>query len=445
MSSDQTVQFTRKIIFVESSSAMRKLIANNLELYTGSRVICMKNSEELSDYFKAGDTADLIVTEDMVDGEYTSLKVVYFINAQQLEIPVIVMGQNPKLTGKATMIDRENWRGLVKEAARLLQVNSEVMMEFIVPEYYPFQMACLLTLPKVPVDLYLDEVDGMNTWLLAETQIDREKIEELIFKGTQTFYVSRYQRLEFVNFLSTELYQLLNDQSMTFKNRVAVTQAAMDSSCFLIEQFGLDKKAIQTTRIAVESFYKLALLSPGLDDLLDVLSKNTSSYSYKHSLTISIVGHHLIQKLQWGNAEQQKIIGLAAFFHDVMITDDRMAQIHTTQELKESTLPDELKIKVARHAFHTSELLAKYPDLPMGTESVILQHHGTLNGIGFSDDHLDNRLSPLAIVFLVTEDFVHRLLTSEKPDKMTILHEMSIKYDKGQYRKCFEALEKAVA
>ena len=444
MSGENNIQFQRKIIFVESSSAMRKLIANNLELYTGSQVICMKNSEELSEYFKSGESADLIVTEDMVDGEYTSLKVVYFINAQQLEIPVIVMGQNPKLEGKATLIDRENWRGLVKEAAKLLGVTSEVMMEFIVPEYYPFQMACLLTMTKVPVDLYLDEDDGINTWFLAESQINRQKIEDLIFKGTHTFYVSRYQRLEFVNFLSTELYQLLNDPSLTFQNRVAVTQAAMDSSCFLIEQFGLDKKSIQTTRTAVESFFKLALLSPGLDDLLDVLSKNTNSYTYKHSLTISIVGHLLISKLQWGNAEQQKIIGLAAFFHDVMIADDRLTPIHSSQQLQDSTLPSEQKLKIERHAFLTSELLSKYPDLPMGTDSVILQHHGTLNGIGFSDDHLDNRLSPLAIVFLVTEDFVHRILATEAPDKMTILHEMSLKYDKGQYRKCFEALEKAV-
>ncbi|PIP96222.1 MAG: hypothetical protein COW00_19870 [Bdellovibrio sp. CG12_big_fil_rev_8_21_14_0_65_39_13] len=445
MSDENEIQFQRKILFVESSSAMRKLIANNLELYTGSEVICMKNSEELSEYFKSGESANLIVTEDMVDGEYTSLKVVYFVNAQQLEIPVIVMGQNPKLEGKAILIDRENWRGLVKEAAKLLEVTSEVMMEFSVPEYYPFQMACLLTMTKVPVDLYLDEEDGMNTWLLAESSIDREKVESLIFDGLQTFYVSRYHRLEFVNFLSTELYQLLSDPNLTFQNRVAVTQAAMDSSCYLIEQFGMDKKAIQTTRTAVESFFKMALLSPGLDDLLDVLSKNTNSYTYKHSLMISIFGHHLISKLQWGNTEQQKIIGLAAFFHDVMIADDRMTCIHSTQSLKESSLPDEQKIKVARHAFLTSELLSKYPDLPMGTDSVILQHHGTLNGIGFSDDHLDNRLSPLAIVFLVTEDFVHRILASEKPDKKAILHDMSLKYDKGQYRKCIEALEKAVS
>lgn len=445
MTDENNFELPRTILFVESSQAMRKLMVNNLELYTGAKVVCLKNSEELSEYFKSGKSANLIVTEDMVDNEYTSMKIVYFINSQKLNIPVIVMGQNSKLVGKATMIEKENWRALIKEAAKLMQVTAESMMELVVPDYYPFQMASLLSMSIAPVDLYLEEADGPNVWLLAQSKIEKKKIEELILKGTKTFYVGKYHRLEFVVKLSGDLMMLLNDPNLSFQNRVAATQTAMENTCTLIEQFGMDKKSIDSSRTAVESIYKMAMMTPGLDDLIDVISRDTSSYVYKHTLMISVVAHQLISKMEWGNAEQQKKISMAAFFHDVAIADDRLCRIHSSKELKESSLPDTLKSKIERHAFHASELMTKLPDLPMGTESIVLQHHGTLNGIGFADEHLDNRLSPLAIVFLVTEDFVHKMLADEIPDRKAILLELSLKYNKGQYRKCYEALEKAVS
>lgn len=445
MSDDAKIELPRTILFVESSQAMRKLMVNNLELYTGAKIVCLKNSEELADFFKTGKSANLIVTEDMVDGEYTSMKIVYFVNSQKINIPVIVMGMNSKLAGKATMIEKENWRELIKEAAKLMHVTSETMMEMVVPDYYPFQMASLLSMREAPVDLYLEEADGINVWLLAQSKIDKKQIEDFLLKGTKTFYVGKYHRLEFVEKLSAELMILLNDPNLSFQNRVAATQTAMENTCTLIEKFGMDKKSIDSSRTAVESIYKMAMMTPGLDDLIDVIARDTSSYVYKHTLMISIVSHQLISKMEWGNTEQQKKISMAAFFHDVSIADDRLCKIHSSKELKDSNLPETLKQKIERHAFHASELMAKMPDLPMGTESIVLQHHGTLNGIGFADEHLDNRLSPLSIVFLVTEDFVHRMLAEEKPDRKAILLELSLKYNKGQYRKCYEALEKAVA
>src|SRR5690606_6673317 len=112
------------------------------------------------------------------------------------------------------------------------------------------------------------------------------------------------------------------------------------------------------------------------------------------------------------NQDQEDKLSFIAYFHDIALNTDEEAMIHSNQELKNSPLNRPSKLLVEKHAQVAAELVAKYPHAPMGADQLIRQHHGTLNGIGFSE-HFGSNISPMAIVFIVAEEFTRIVLKNE--------------------------------
>ena len=120
-------------------------------------------------------------------------------------------------------------------------------------------------------------------------------------------------------------------------------------------------------------------------------------------------------------------------------------KIRNKQELHRSTIEKKQKDTVMNHANMASTLVQKFPKTPPDVDIIIRQHHGTSNGIGFSD-RPNSSLSSLSIIFIVVEFFVDEILSFENGVSTMegIFTKMEEYFAIPSYRKTVHALKEIV-
>ncbi len=152
-----------------------------------------------------------------------------------------------------------------------------------------------------------------------------------------------------------------------------------------------------------------------------------------------------MEGIDWCNDEQKKTMNFVAFFHDIALSTDEQAKIHSGKELKAAKLPEKEEALVNMHAQIAAELVAKFPHAPMGADAIVRQHHGITHGVGFSE-HYSGNLSPLTIVFILAEEFTSYLIESEEDIKMpSIIKKMREKFPTQRFKKIIDILEEVSA
>ncbi|MCP4913579.1 MAG: hypothetical protein GY909_10705 [Oligoflexia bacterium] len=444
---EKGIELPRKIMLVESSSVVRKLFAQNLELYAGAEVHFFADADAVIDKLNRNDEEyNLIITENMVGEENTSLKIFYTVNSQKLNIPIILLGKNPKISKDVTEIEKEEWRKVVKEAARLMEVNAQQMFELEVPELYPISTYSILFDFYTPTDIWIKEKGEHSVWKSSGDKVTLQEARSLILKSQKNIYIDSLYRLSFTDFISEALIKMMNDNSYSSKERINATGVAFSNTIDSLKNIGFSEKNVESTKEIIKSMSTVATTTDGLDDLLSILQDSTESFLYKHSLMICAIASNCLQHLEWGTEDQIKNICFAAFFHDITIPEDHLCQIHERTELNDKELGVEDLERVDKHALEASELISNFPEVAFGVDQLILQHHGSLNGLGFSKtDALDNRLSPLAIVFIVVESFVHHLLKNENTEvkPAIFIKVLESRFTKGKEKKVLDAIAKS--
>jgi len=158
---------------------------------------------------------------------------------------------------------------------------------------------------------------------------------------------------------------------------------------------------------------------------------------------ITFLSYHAIENLDWGTSEQKEKLAFVSLFHDITLTTDEMCQIHSDSEMQISTMPDDKKSAIYKHAAVAAELVRNFPRAPIGADIIIQQHHASRSGNGFSQ-FFGNNLSPLAIVFIVCEDFAHRVLKLQNPTSneiTVIVKDLKSKYISDKYQKVAESFK----
>jgi response regulator RpfG family c-di-GMP phosphodiesterase len=435
-----------KILLVESNPEFRRILALNLNVYLNAEVKVLSNADEVISNLKK-EVPDLIICEDQVNEENTILKVVYYISSQNAEIPVILLGQNNKIADMVTSIDKADWKGVVKHAAEILKITAERMMEqeSKVENFFPLDIYNLsnVTLEDSACDVFIREFDGYKQIIEAGKEFPHIFIQDLILDGVTQVFIKKDERLKFINQFTSQVLLKLQDKNLTDSERNKLTETGFNTVRDMISLTGINDHALDLAEASVGNMTKTVEGAKGLDQLLTILQRDCNSYSYKHCLLISGIAHFVISKMDWGSSQQQDKICFISFFHDITLTEELLVKIHNKEDLDSAELTTEERNKIMNHALDAANLVKANKKSPYGADSIIIQHHGNLNGIGFSDG-LNASLSPLAIVFMVCQDYADIILSVEPEffNRQNALRPIKAKYNKGMFKKVVEVLEK---
>ncbi|MBY0413176.1 MAG: hypothetical protein K2Q18_03380 [Bdellovibrionales bacterium] len=448
-----------KILVIEPNDQVGDLIAKNLEREFGAKVTLIKSGQEGVERIKAREYYDLFVVRnnslETVDHpvEAIAALVLNAIYDDNLTTPLIVIGDFEHTMKKYAMVsDRLRIEELNRLILKALNLKKESFGHMKLPDYIAFTTKYFYLMTLCPCDVYIrlvkktgDEYVKRLHFGESFTKVDLRKYEDL---GLQEFYILKDERELFMNGLLTQsLKNLRSPHSMD--EAVEKTGDSFVISSELIKSLGVSSTCIALVDQTVQQMRAQIVKADKLGLLLKKLLDNQLSFSYRRSYLICLMSYTILPKMEWGSGDQLpsllEKISMVAFFHDIyLLEDEKLLKIMDYETFRKTTLTPRERDAVLNHANKAALLTQTYPKLPQGVDMIIKQHHGVSNGVGFPEV-LTSAISPMAIFFIVVEDFVTCILEQGNTDNFTsILKYLKERYQLPTYRKVVTEIEAIV-
>ena len=447
-----------KILLVEPNESVGDLIYQNLMREFGAKVTNLKSAHQAIELLNKAEYFDLIVVRnnslETVDQpvEQIAALILNTIYDKSLKTPLIVIGEFEHTYKKYAMVsDRLRIEELNRLVLKALNLKKEDFIHMKLPDYVPFPIKYFYLMTISPCDVYIRLVkksgdDYVKRLHFGEsfTKDDLHKYEDL---GLTEFFILKEERELFMNGLLTQSLKNLRAPH-TIDEAVVMTGDSFVISSDLIKSLGISTTCVAMVEQTVQQIRTQIIKSDKLGGLLKKLMDDQLSYSYRRSYLICLMSYTLLPKMEWGSQEQQisimEKISMVSFFHDIYLEDEKLLKIMDLESLKKAQLNSRERDAVMNHANKAALLAQTYPRLPQGVDLIIKQHHGVSNGVGFPDV-LTSSISPMAIFFIVVEDFVTCILDHNDLDNfVNILKYLKQKYQLPSYRKIVAEIESVI-
>lgn len=434
-------------LIVENNSQLQDFYAINLHTWVGSKTIAKNDAKFSIEYLNENlDSINLIICKAKIGTEKTAEAIFQFLLDKALDIPLLVIGDSPLASKGITHIfSALSIKEIVRYAASELGITAQDMANLSVPDYFEIPIQNFYFIQQPICDVYNNNDDNVyKLYLSAHQEINQNEIKKMDQAGTRNLFVKKNDRLKFVTNIGQEIASKLVLDELNEDEQMSAVEMSQKLLQAKLTRMGITDQTVALAQKNLIAMAKTAKKIPGLKELLARLAKNKMGYLFKHSQILMYVSTHLMNQLDWVNDEQRKKLQFIAFFHDIALENSEQAMIHTTEELRKSNLSDSEKEIVKKHAQVAADLANKYPNAPVGVGPIIKQHHGMTNGLGFSE-HYSQNISPMAIVFILSEDYVDGILRAG-PEFSAFEHirNMRKKYSTQRFKKIIDALESLV-
>ncbi len=432
-------------LIVENHSQFEDFLNINLYTWLGMNCLTAKNAKTAIELLQSGqDKIDFIICRGKMQHESTGESLLAYLNASGSKTPIQIIGEvifndyeNLSFFNSALDI-----KPIVQSAAKSLDITAQQMAQHAVPEFFPIPIQHFNLINFSTCNIYDQLPDGQfKVVFQANEELDLIAIRELISIGKQELYVRKQARLSFVNFMNQEIAAKLELKEMHLDEQLLALNMSQQLLHSKIKHLGITQETIDLSKKNMKYMSAAAKTVPSLRKLLKKLLKNKSEYLFKHSQLLMFVSTHLLNNLDWVNEEQVQKLQFMAYWHDIALENSEQAKIHNDIELKQGKFTTEEKKLIKNHAQIAATLISKYPNAPIGVEQLIKQHHGTMNGVGFSE-HYSQNISPMAIVFILSENLVDSIIKNEKDFNLEAkISEMRERFSTQRFQKIIDVLE----
>lgn len=438
-----------QIIVVDSNETFTSLLHLNITKCIGSNVIIKTNSKEALEYLEEHPNINLIISRDHIDEDHTASQLINSLVDKKLKIPVIILGGRSLTYPEAHVLSSAaTWRETIFKAGTLLGVEVDFEKNVQKIKYTPVGINHFLNLDEVNIccDVYIRVKKGEEFHYIkrfhAEETLSREVISKYKSSGLTMFYINRDQFREFVDFSTKQLSLKLKNEKISATERAHLNSDSHNVMAERIQCLGIDQHTTELVEASIAST-KVALVEKNaLSAYLERIQTNKLSYGYSHSYMCCLILHKISKSFDWCTTQVKEKFTLISLFHDISLSEE-LVVYNNADDLKFSDLDNYDKTLVTNHAQLSATIISAFDFIPEEVASVIREHHGAKNGIGFPDN-LSISISTIAMMFVVVEDFVDQFLSFEKnpteSEMKDLLEKLKAKYTKLTYEKTISAI-----
>ena len=442
-------------LLVSDHPLLNDLYSFNLKAFVDLELMVKTSLSEALTVLRGGSQGDIIITLSRINDEDCGESIVDTLEELKADTPVVVIGERSSVsnTNKVyTLPPNLNVPIVVKKSAEILGVTAKDMMAKEVPDHYPVALSLMENFDVSPCEIFVlvskTSTSGEFVKLCDSGAPFQGKVREYKEKGTVKLYIPSSERLKVVNQVSKIVIEKLDDPSLEPDDRIRATESGYDLVGGLLgEAKEVTPEVIKISKKCMEAVANIIKEVPRVKGLLLTILDNKTGYLYLHSVMGTYIARHIVREISWGSEEHAEKLSFVFFFHDMFLAP--IFSKHPSLQFEEDAifkeeLSDKEKEVVLNHARLASEMVKTFPRCPMGSDAIILQHHGMTNGVGFTLDYKDD-ISPLAKVLIVSEAFVEELIrykdANKGPDLEHVIEVLRAKFTKHTYKKIIDCLE----
>ena len=434
-------------ILIEPNEDLRKIYSLNLNTFAGTDVIVRQNAEDAIQLLRILPTISLIVCKNKIGKEETAAKIATFLKEEMMDIPLMVMGDNPDIADRALCLPEPVvWEKLVQQAAKFLGVTPEDLVRRVKPDFVPMSLSYFYDITQTPCDVYLRIKKGPGDFqfvkrIHSKDTFDFGGIKKYEEQGLKEFYIQRDYQQYFTTFVTNSLVRKLERSDLSMEDRILTTAHSYDVVADQVLKIGMDQATVELADAGINSMIASVKDSPQLAGLLKFLFTSKVSLAYQHCHLIAVMCQYILSKQSWYQPKHLEVLSFVSFFSDITLKSNEQISIVSDDDLRKSNLEDDERQAVLTHARDAATLLERHPGANEYIKTVLLQHHGKLDGVGFNDSPGED-LHPLSKVFIIADRFVKILLRPDMPSsKREILPLLYSQYTNPSYQKIIKALE----
>lgn len=455
----------KNVMLAALKSDLSEILAQNLEYELQAHLFCVENLQELTKWCANPKSLELaILDENTVDIDET-LKLFKKMNPGPMIH--IYSDQQGKFKGQdIEVFPARDFKieGVVVNALKTLDPQGE-KVRGEVPDYIPFSINYFLNINSFISDIYIKlkkrDVEQYVKRINAHEEIDRDAIAKYEASGLQFFYIPKVYRFHFINQAVDDSINELkqahvsesakkNDEHTPQERSILnATHESYHLTADMLTDIGITENTIKITKASVVSMKQTLKSLDTIAPLLERLLKGKLSYAYKRTHLMTMFAIEVLKRVDWFSREQlpqliEQMV-FAGFLHDILLTEEKLLKIHSKLDLYQADVTEQEKKLVLNHANLTSTLIQQYPKAPHYVDTIVKQHHGTTNGVGFSEN-LNAGLPKLVIILMVSERLVMRMLDFKRgEDKLSqIFKDLEEEYNLPTYKKVTECLKETL-
>ena len=284
-------------------------------------------------------------------------------------------------------------------------------------QFFGIPMLTLLKTGLLHTDVFI-QISGDKYLKLFRPgdHFDQSDYDRYSVKKVDQLYIKQKEFDLFVDSLICDLVSI-KDLPKTTASSTAfeISHIAHDTITEGFRKLGITPKIQKLVDESVRHSLRIISTRPKLNELFRQLTEQNGTYLSTHSVALAHVACALSTGLTWQSDFTQTKIILAAFFHDISLTEEDLKQRDHFEKLiqKSTFLNEPAAISYKEHPFRSAEAIRPLPEVPPDVDIIITQHHEMPDGSGFPRGLTLNFISPLSAVIIIAHEIVDELLVKK--------------------------------
>ena len=381
-----------QILLLEDDVYLSTILRLNLTKTLGGDVLLKNTSDEAIALLELLGDLNMIITKDVINNEPVGLNLQKYLKDNNLKTTLLVFGKNLSLfENKVEINSTQEWQKIIISAGsffgKSVKIESQLSTNYVAVDINYFLN---ITSSSMGCDIYIRVKRGEEFQYIkrlhSTDHFQRDDIAKYIATGLKEFYISKEHYPDFVNYVTTQLSQKLDDKRISGSARIQLNSESFEVTLDRISNLEIDPFTMDLVDESIKSMQSSIMESSALGSFLSQLNANKLSYAYSHCYFTCLILHQIVKKFSWSSDAIKEKITYLAYFHDISLKDDKLLKIHNTQDLEASKLTKEETELVLNHAHLSAEILEKFTNVPFDVGVIIREHHGVKSGKGFTDN-----------------------------------------------------------
>lgn len=444
-------------LVVSSSPYMRGILKFVLETLLHCEVTELDSEEKALLFLKNLDVAPSMIVYDYTSNAYLLEDFVGYLKANQKIVRIIVLVNEVRKEGIEMLKDLEQIKlmnesalpkGLVDEAEKIFEGTDFVNDS----AYCRIGVNFLSILDGINKNLYI-RIGSDKFIKISHEDDDTEMVDINKYKkkGIEYLYLNRETALWVIQQIEGQIDIFLKSNNFRFILRGAneSPEKRFEQKLLRInDEVHVDKEFKESIEQAISRIRNVVDKETHVESFLNSFKEHQDEYalfSQKINLT-SFISCALAKELEWISKTTMDKLVYASVLSDITLAvRPELLLISSMHEfIKRRDEIDEEDQKIFLSHPKDSGLLIKryFTTAPPDTDALAYQHHEQPDGTGFPQGLKADKISPLAALFIVANDFAYYYLKDEEPTIDEFLLRSHGKYDYVNFRKIIKAMER---